>query len=211
MSLENLFNDIAVVIARGTSQDSKIPRWVRMANNWLETNYDFEHMFRSGELWLDPDAEFPNMVDLPNDRVKMVTLVMPFKDELDGSRAYLGEVPKMDRAQAGGLGFCAPTGWWKSGNQMAFNAKPKTRYDFEIDYVEYTAWPTSASATPTMLAKYENLLFSAALVHAFRELKDEGAFQVWTATRNEALTPVLQAEEEAKWKGRQFRMGMGRG
>lgn len=209
MTLATFFADLSATIARGSSQDSKIPRWVRLANNWLETNYDFQHMERTGEVYLDPAAAQPNMVDLPNNRVKMVTLVLPYKSGLDGSRMFLKPVPKISRSQLLSIGSCAPAGWWQTGLQLAFDSKPTERFNFELDYLEYTAWPTADTATPTMLARYEYLLFATTLALAYKEMKDEGALQVWTMTRNEALQPVLQAEEEAKWKGRDLRMGAG--
>lgn len=205
MTLATLHNDISAVIARGSSQDSKIPRWVRQANLWLEQNYTFQHMRQGGEVWLDPQAQVPNALDLPNTRVKSITLVQPWTIT-NGGKMYANPLPKARRENVLSIDRGLPSGWWQLGNKLFFDALPQVRVDFDIAYAEFTSWPTSPDAQPVMLDRYENLLMAQALINAWVELKDPAAKADWVDRRNEALTAVLVAEEELEWTGQDLQM-----
>lgn len=209
MNLGTIHEEVRGIIARGSSQDSKIPRWVRNAAQWLEQNYDFQHMERTGETYLDPNAAVPNALDLPNSRVKNVPLVVPFQDAPDGSRRYFAELPLVTKDRVLSIDIGVPTGRWLSGNKLFFDARPTEILRLEMDYHEYTAWPTELTAAPTLVERYSNLLTAQTMIGAWRELKDAEAMTLWTAERDLAIGAVLRAEEDSKWAGRVSSMGMG--
>lgn len=208
MNLAQVHADVKAVIARGSSQDSKIPRWVRTAAQWLEQNYDFQHMERTGETYLDPGAAVPNALDLPNSRVKNVPLVVPYFDGMDGSRKYFDPLPQVTKDRVTSIDIGVPTGRWQSGSKLFFDAKPTQRFFLEMDYHEYTAWPTDLDAAPTLVERYDNLLLAQAMIQAWGEMRDADGLGFWTGQRDLALSAVLRAEEDAKWAGRSASMGL---
>lgn len=205
MTLATLHADVAAVLARGNSQAAKVPRWVRHSAAWLEQNYSFKYMEKHGEVELDPLAIAPNVLDLPNNRVKSVVLVQPFR--VTGTRKQLTKpLPKADRRDVLSIDMGNPSGWWQVGNSLHFDGKPSQPFALDLVWQEYTDWPTEQDAQPDLLAKYENLLFAQTLVAAWRELKDAKAMQDWTNERDFCLRAVLVAEEEDKWEGQDLRM-----
>jgi hypothetical protein len=206
VNLGQVHDDVKAVIARGGSQDAKVPRWVRSAAQWLEQNYSFQYMEKFGEVYLDPQAVAPNVLTLPNNRVKLVTLVQPFT--LQGNtQVFLPALPKVDRAEVLSIGYGGiPAGWWQVGDTLHFDTKPDTQVSLALVYEEYSAWPVDANAEPTLVARYDNLLLAQALVNAWRELKDTEAMALWTNERDMALRAILNVEEENRWKGQDLRM-----
>lgn len=211
MTLATFHADISAVIARGSSQAAKIPRWTRHANQWLEQNYSFKFMEKHGESALDPLAEAPNVLTLPNERIKSVTMVQPMQLGDRGTRRYGEPLPKADRRKVLSLDLGYPTGWWQVGNTLHFDGIVDRAYDLNLMWFEYTDWPTETTATPVMLQRYENLLFAQTLVEAWRELKDPAALADWTNTRDMALRAVLVAEDADVWEAQDMRMEPGRG
>lgn len=206
MNLELFHAEVKSVISRGSSQDSKIPRWTRAAAQFLEQNYDFQHMERTGEVMLDPNAAAPNALELPNTRVKSVPMVVPYFQAPDGSRRYFDELPNVTRDRVESIDLGVPTGRWQSGNTLFFDAKPTQPFLMEMDYYEYTAWPTALDAEPTLLARYDNLMLAQTMVGAWREMRDQEGLTYWTGERDTILGAVLRAEEDSKWAGRSAQM-----
>lgn len=206
MTLQTLHTDIAAVLARGGSQDAKIPRWVRHSAQWLEQNYSFKYMEKHGEVALDPLAIAPNVLQLPNNRVKSVVLVQPYRTEADGRKAYANPLPKADRRDVTSIDLGYPSGWWQVGETLHFDGKPEQTFNLDMVWFEFTDWPTDLNTTPTLLQRYENLLFAQTLVAAWREIKDQAAMQDWTGERDIALRAVLVAEDADAWEAQDLRM-----
>lgn len=206
MNLGTLHTDIAAILARGNSQEAKIPRWVRLANQWLEQNYSFKYMEKHGESALDPLAVAPNVLDLPNNRIKSVSMVQPFRIEADGRKTFTRPLPKADRRDVLSIDLGYPSGWWQVGNSLHFDAKPAETFNLDLVWIEYTDWPVDNAALPVMLERYENLLLAQALMGAWRELKDDRALAEWTVSRDEALRAVLVSENEDVWEAQDLRM-----
>lgn len=205
MTLASFHSDVAGEIARGSSADAKIPRWTRLAAQWLEQNYDFKYMEVHGTATLDPMADEPNVLDLPNDRVKMVTLVQPFW-ESQGQTVFAEPLPQAERADFTSIDLGGPTGWCQIGDTLFFDAKPQQPLSLAMVYLEYTDWPVDTAATPKLLRRYENLLLAQTMLTAWRSLKDEAGQNQWANERDLALRAVLVAEEEAKWRGQNMAM-----
>jgi hypothetical protein len=206
MNLATLHADVAAVLARGASQDAKVPRWVRHSAMWLEQNYSFKYMEKHGESALNPLAEAPNVLQLPNNRIKSVTLVQPFRMEDDGRKSFSNPLPKADRRDVLSIDLGYPSGWWQIGETLHFDGKPEQTFNLDLVWFEYTDWPVDTNTTPTLLQRYENLLFAQTLVAAWRELKDQAAMQDWTNERNEALRAILVAEDADVWEAQDLRM-----
>lgn len=206
MTLATFHSDIAAVLARGASQEGKIPRWTRHAAQWLEQNYSFKYMERHGELWLSPEAETPNVVTLPNERIKKVVMIQPSQMSLSGARRFGDPLPKVDRRQVSSIHLGWPHGWWQVGNMIQFDGIVNEPFLLDMMWFEYTAWPTDPTGVTPLLEQYENLLFAQTLINAWRELKDPEAMATWTAERDLALRAVLIAEDENQWEAQDLRM-----
>lgn len=206
MNLATFHSDISAELARGTSQDAKIPRWVRQAAQFLEQNYSFKYMEKHGESALDPEAIAPNVLTLPNNRIKSVTMVQPYIIEADGRKSYSHPLPKADRRDVTSIDLGYPSGWWQIGNTLHFDAKPQTNMYLDLVWTEYTDWPTDTAAIPTLLQRYENLLFQQTMRDAWKSIKDFEAMGIAQQLRDEALRAVLVAEDADAWEATDMRM-----
>lgn len=196
MSLDTFHSDINVVIARGSSVAPRIPRWTRQANLWLEQNYSFRHMRKTHELTLTAGE---GKLDLPNNRIKAIELLRPFQAETTGAKAFGAAIQQVDPVDVSSIDYGAfPVGWWQVADELNFDSIVSEEVKFDLVCFEYTSWPTDTAQTPTMLAKYENLLFAQTLVGAWTELKDREALAEWQSLRQETLSVVLRSEEEGR-------------
>lgn len=206
MDLAAFHTDVANEIARGTTQSAKIPRWTRLAAKWLEQNYSFKYMEKHGVSLLDPEAVAPNVLTLPNTRIKSVTMVKPYQLQADGRKVFSKPLPKADVRDVTSIDLGYPSGWWQVGNTLHFDANPETTFNLDLVWLEYTDWPTDVNALPTLLERYENLLFAQVMRDAWVSLKDDVNAGTWNGLRDEALRAVLVAEDADVWEGQDLRM-----
>jgi hypothetical protein len=212
VTVASFYDDVRTALKRGTSQDGNFVRWTRKAVRKHEDNIDFAHMLRYGEVTAEAGAESPELVDLPNDRVKEVILLQPFVEGADGTRAYGVAIERSERQRMNGLVAGSPWEWWWLGDKVVLGNRPQADQDFEILWREYTAWPTTIGSTdnPAILSKYETLLFAEVMVNAWTEIKDFEALAVWKSQRDEALAIMSATEENRRWQGQRLAMGQGR-
>lgn len=209
MKIETLHTDLRGALMRGTSQDGKLARWVREAVNWLEINQDFQYMRQVADVTIDPMAETPEVIELPNARVKYVEMVREYiAGAVDRTRSYNEPLVMVDQRTVTGLGTGALTGYWMDGTDaIVLDAIPQTAVTLELIYYEYTDWPEDDQAEPSILQRYNVLVFRQAMLQAAVELKDNRMAAEWKGMRDEALAVVIAAEEALKYKGRRLVMG----
>lgn len=206
-TLAQFYADVSTEIARGTTQNARIPGWCRRAVSMLEQGCTFEYMRTTGDISLDPDSMTPFIVDLPSARVKSIQLVRAF-DSTGQGRIYGENLQRVDQLYVTSLDIGQPAGYWLIGsNQIGFDACPGEVQSFEIVYNEYTDWPTDTTASPTLLQRYENLLLAETLRSAYTSLRDTDLAQMWQQDAMQARQMVAYAEEDLKWQGRRLAAG----
>lgn len=213
MNLGQFHTDVNAALQRGNSQVANVPRWTRNAANWLEINIDFAYMQRFADLTLEPTADVPNALEWDNDRIKRVEFIQQYTQGADASRSYSLPMRREERRNITARpGNGIPTMFWiEGGFRFIFDAIPRARVYLEMSVYEYTDWPTDDAATVTLINRYSSLLFYQAVYEAAAEIKDSEAMVRWKALRDERLTAVIGAEDNAQYAGQRLVMGGYRG
>lgn len=195
MTLATFYSAVSASLRRGASSDVLIPGWAANAASWLEQNYTFGYMKRTESFTLEPDAATPNLLEI-EDRLKTIEFVRARGRENSNTFGYLTKVGPEEVAS---LDESDPSYYWRDGpDKIYFDANVQTALTLEIRAAWYTDWPSSDTATPTLLRFYPNLLQAQTLIEAAIDLKDERMAAAYDAKFQRALQAVLVAEEEDK-------------
>jgi hypothetical protein len=178
-------------LARGTTLDAEIPNYVKQAALWFERNHNFAYMEKFGELTLDPDASQPRVIDLPSQRVKEIKFIR-YLDE-DSIWNY---IPRVDGENITKNEEGPPTAYWLSGkNYIILDNTIQEETELELQWYEYTEWPTDTSATNWLIEFAPDFLVAQTLLLMAPRLRDKRLREEYTAQRNEALRTLLLEQD----------------
>ncbi len=204
MALSDFYPKVARSLGRGSSLDTRIPDWTAQAAEFLEQNYSFQYMRKTGNVPVDPLAEVPWRIDFPSPRLKEIELLRTLTAYTGGFEVYGPPLKPVTQAQVTSLDGGTPAGYWLDGlASICLDVVPQQAYTFQISYFEFTDWPTDDAVTPTLLARYSNLLKGQAVLFAAAELRDTRLNEIWSDTNSlvsvpASLAAALKAEEALK-------------
>jgi hypothetical protein len=200
MNLGQFHDRISQAIKRGNSLDGLIPYWVAEAALTIEQNYTFSWMRRVGEVTKLADDPVPNRIAFPNNRVKSfewIRVVTAF--EPGSHHKQYRRLQGVEAHEAWAISAGMPEGFWLDGLEYIYvDAVAGQDMVFQLAYNEYTDWPLSEAATPSLLARGQNLLFAETMILFSTEQKDERMAQAWAARAQQGYNFLLRAEEELK-------------
>ena len=212
MDLGEVHTTVKGLVARGSTQDSLIPVFVKQAARWLERNYPLAYMDRYYVVELG-DTRFCSgrKVLLPSEEIRNFKFV---RLNQDGVLTYLNKVEPEDVSSLeAGLGIGA---YWLDGrNYLWLNDAPDESTDLEMRLMQFTSWPLTYAAGETWLTATnefwltvhaDDLLIAQTMVQIGRSLRDDKLVMTWKDLRNEALQTVLSADEEFTYSGASMTM-----
>lgn len=200
MNLGQFHDRISAALRRGNSLDGIIPLWTAEAANLIEQNYTFSWMRRTGTVTLNPLAEQPNVIELPNGRMKSLEYLRPITWS-DGVQQSYGEPLKgVDPGAFTGISRGNPVGFYLDGvDRIVLDAVADQELAYQIRFAEYTDWPVADNATPTLLQRGQALLTAEVLVIFAMEQRDQRLAELYEGRRQQAYNFLLRSEEELKW------------
>lgn len=204
MALSDFYPKVARALGRGASLDARIPDWTASAAEFLEQNYSFQYMKKTGQISVDHLAATPWQIDFPSVRTKSIDMLRPMWSYPGGFERYGAPLKPVDQVRVSGLDGGQPSGYWLDGETyICLDVVPQEDYTFQITYYEYTDWPTDTSATPRLLAKYQSLLKAQTVLVAAAELRDTRLNEIFSDPNSLVSAPALlnvalRAEEELK-------------
>lgn len=188
--LSDIHDAVRAALGKGTSLDTQIVAEVRRAARFIERQRTYQYMRRFGTTSFDMTADFPYIVDTPNEfkAIKLVRLVV------DGQYYRIPRAPNFAE-----LSFedGVPTGYELDGtSRLVFNANPEEDWELQIFYDAYTSWPTADSATNWLIRNGEDALLYQTLRQMSAHLRDPRQVASLAALRDEAFRGLLMADEE---------------
>ena len=201
-TLASFYSDISFEINKGTKFDSRIPTYVRRAVQYLEMTEDWAHMnrFVYGELL--HDDETPRTVPLPG-RPKSIEFVRIAKtsDLESNEAAKYQEINRIHPRDLESIKKGDPEGYWIDGyDYIIFDKEPKEDLKVELNYIQYTDWPTDTSSTGLWFIDYaEELLICQTIMAMAPMLREPKMLQWYKERRVEWLDAALRANEEFKF------------
>lgn len=192
MTLADFHTRVSTHLRRGSQLDAEIASYVKSAARWLEQNYTFDYMKKFVSFTIDADAATPRKLALPSDRFKAIEFVRIVND--DSTYSYLKKVQAKEITEYPSE---KPKAYWISGmSAMYLNSVPDEDYSCEMEYSEFTAWPSSTAATPLLLQHYEDLLLYQTLYMFAALMRDRENVPVWKNLRDEFLRVATLAQQE---------------
>lgn len=203
MNLGQMQTQISAAIKRGNSLDGIIPMWLSQAARLLEQNYTFSWMRRS--LTYTIAAGNVALVQVLSPLVKSVEWVKPILPDsgnTDGTQFYGPPLVGVEEEQVTGINGGWPQGYWIDGQDgnynLCFDAIPHEDFKFRVRHAIYTNWPTDPTAQPTLLLRAEMALFAQTLLLFANQQRDAGMATIYGNVLQQALTVLLNSEEELK-------------
>jgi len=194
MTLGELTTLVSSSIARGTSLDTQIPNFIRMAARWLERNHSFKYMERFGQFSFDISANEPRRLSLPNSRVKKIEMARGVLT--DGS---FQKQKQIDPEELNSIQVGMPKSFWLDGvNCLVFDKTPDENYTEELKWIEFTSWPTDAAAETWLLVHAEDLLLARTMLHMAPFMRDQKLKTYWQELASTSLTTVLHTDAEMR-------------
>lgn len=204
MALSDFYTKVARALGRGSSLDDRIPDWTEAAAEFLEQNYSFQYMKKTGQIAVDHTAMVPWQIDFPSVRTKSISMLRPMWQYPGGFESYGPPLKPVDQVRVSSLDGGQPSGYWLDGETfICLDVVPQEDYLFQITYFEYTDWPTATDATPRLLAKYQSLLKGQTILTAAAELRDTRLNEIFSDPNSlvgvpTLLNAALRAEEDLK-------------
>lgn len=210
MTLATFYADVVAELGRGPGVAARVPRWARLAAEWMEQNTTFNYMRKQGEAPMDADAEVPWRFAFPSDKVKAFELVRVAQTDDAGHRYYGPPLKQVDPREVTAVSCGYPSGYWLDGTDyVCLDAFPGTDYVLDLSYFEYTDWPTDTSATPKLLAVGEGALFAATMLQAAGGLRDDALKALWSDPNDMMAFPaklqvLVRADDDLRQTGRDY-------
>lgn len=204
MALSDFYPKVARSLGRGNSLDSRIPDWTEQAAEFLEQNYAFQYMRKTGTVLVDASGVSPWRIDFPSPRLRSIDLIRSITSYPGNFEVYGEPLKPVSESRVTSRDGGVPSGYWLDGlAAIVLDVVPQQDYTFGIAWYEFTDWPTDDSATPTLLARYQNLLKGQTILFAAAELRDSRLNEIWSDPGSlvgvpAALNAALRVEEELK-------------
>ena len=186
MSLTQLefIEGVEAALGRGETLREVVRAKTRQAVRIIERTVEpgFLYMQKFSSLTLSSSGDYPQIVDLPNARMKCI-LFFRLVDE-DGGYTYLKNVePK----EVTSLSEGNPEGYWHlSQSKLCMDSVPEEDLNAEICWVEFSDWSASDDLTHWLLDNAEDLLFNQVLTMMAAWVRDAKMIETYQQGRNEA-------------------------
>lgn len=185
---------LRLTIGQGTNLDTELDALIRRAARWIEQNWTFFYMEQFAETTLDTTATNPRLINVPSTRLKAVQMVRILQDS--GEYHYLRQV-RPDQVTANNEAIA--NGYWQQGvSFLMLDNTPDENYTLEMIYSEYTAWSTDDAYTHWLLDNAEEVFEATIMMRTAFRLRDPKKWQMYKATRDEALKSLISADQAAR-------------
>lgn len=204
MALSDFYPKVARALGRGASLDSRIPDWTEAAAEFLEQNYSFQYMRKTGTVAVDHLGISPWRIDLPSPKLKEIDLMREVQTFPGNFQVYGQALKPVQESSVSALDAGVPAGYWLDGlSAIVLDVVPQRDFTFGLSWYEFTDWPGDESATPTLLARYQSLLKGQTILVAAAELRDTRLNEIFSDPNSLVSVPTmlnaaLRSEEALK-------------
>lgn len=200
MDLGEFHSLVSTSLRRGTSLDTVIPSYSKIACLWMERNYSFKYMENFRLLQL---VAGDRTVNIPtNRRVKSIEFIRLIDEEGGYTKLKKGNAEDFK-----GTETAAPTGYWLVGTRtIVFNNTPDEDLSGEAIFSEFTDWPTANTETHPLIDYGTDVLLYQTLIHMAAYLRDAEMVQAYKALRDESINTLLRSEDETRFDGEALSM-----
>ncbi len=195
LTVGDFYDDLRAIIARGTSQNARLPTLCRQAVRFFERNNSFDYM--RDTFFLIPNPE-ENFFDLDEDSIPTLKAVEALAYYgANGGSLYL---EKMNKLSLGPNNGNMASQYYLKGRRLYLLGAPRTSilaYPMLLSSSSYSTWPTDEDETHPLLDMADDLIkwqVQLALSIGFRSQEELQGIKLM---RDEALKTVLDAQEEA--------------
>ena len=200
-TLAEFHERVSEVINRGDKFDSQIPNFVKLAARRIERRRTFQYMekFDATKLDLVEDTRSYAISTLTSNQIKRINfwrIVNVTTGSDDVTFSYIEKVKAADiLARPKGK----PSHFWLDGwDNFVLGEIPDKAYDNpEMQWEEFTSWPTNMGQQPWLVDNAEDLLMAQTmLLMAPRLRMDDKSVLLWAGLGKDALDTVEAAEQE---------------
>lgn len=206
MTLATFHTLVSNTINRGTTQDTALVDYVRLAAKWLEQNYTFAYMedYSTGSTL----TTSTRTLSVPA-RIKSVQMFRLVNDDNEYDNLEYADLSQNDSTESG-----QPRSYDFDGKStFVFDKTPDEDYPYELKSVQFTDWPTNTSLTPTLLTEGEVALLSQTMILMAPLIRLEPKYyQMYQRNRDEAIRVMFLADDEFRRANRKefIRYGLDR-
>jgi len=196
---------LSSILNRGTVYDALIPDYVRQAARHIERVRTFKQMDRFVSFTLDAAQTEPRAYPFPTE-VKSFSFIRLLLE--DDSLWYLDHVDPRDVTVRP---VARPNRFWLDSVQFIWlDNVPDQNYSAEMNYRQYTTWPTDPASSNYLTDRYEDLLLAESAIRISPKVRMPGLAQIYREGLEELWQSVSSADDELWWEGRSSAMVFGR-
>lgn len=148
-----------------SSLNSRVPRRVAMAAQWIERNYTFQYMRTWRQLSVSATATYPYIINLHNIELKKIDTVRVKRLDDDGNIIFDRQLRKLKPADRETRAPGDPESFWANGrSSLILNSIPDEDLTLECHFVELTKWGSADDWTHWLLDNATQLLLCRTLM-----------------------------------------------
>ena len=192
---------------KGTSLDSMIDDYTRMAARWIERNFNHKYMERCVSFTIDYTVAQPRGIPLAGLGFKAMKSLQIADPTSTATGLLLRTIPKVHRLDITEIDEGFAEGYWMDGyDYLWLDKTPLENYTAYMTYWQYTTWPTLTTSEPWLLANAEDLMLAQTMLMLAPAARESEWATAWRPIRDEALRTLSLAEDAAEWENTDSRM-----
>lgn len=176
-----------------------VPVAVRHAALFLENNYTYRYMENILPITIQTGVR-----DYIVSGQKEIILLRIQKAAADGTFTY-EDLTRIDPEQFDHTPLGQPEAYYETGTGFTINSVPDKDYLSQLFYSARTVWP--ASGTPTLLARYESLLFYQGIIQLALMARDPEMAASYQTVHDMALKSSIDEDTTSRQANRKEAMG----
>lgn len=197
MTLAEFHTLVSGIINRGTSVDTSIVGATRRAARFIERNYTFEYMKQYDSNVAIAAAATTILVSaFTSNEVKRILFLRTLDTTTDPDATVYKYITRSDPMDLGSLEEGRPTHFWMSDKDtIQLDMTADKAYTAQIQWVEFTAWPTDTGESPWLVDNAEDALLARTMLYMAPIVRmAPKEYQMWQQNWAEAVKTLVDAQ-----------------
>ena len=200
-TLAEFHERVSETINRTDLFNAQIPNFVKLAARRIERRRTFQYMekFNSSSLDLTEDTRSYAISLLTANQIKRINFWRIVNVTTGSDNVTFSYIEKVKAADALARPKKKPSHFWLDGwdNFILLEIPDKAYDNTEMQWEEFTSWPTDMGQQPWLVTNAEDLLMAQTmLLMAPRLRMDEKSVNLWAGLGKDALDTIFTAEQE---------------
>lgn len=193
------FHDMVEDALGRPSLNTRVPKRVAMAVQWIERNYTFQYMRTWRSLTALATADYPYIITQSGLNIKGIDLMRIKSLDVDNEIVFSSPLRKVHPQDRERRALGVPESYWINGrSSIILNSIPEEDTEFELHLQEYTSWNyESDTFTHWLLDNATQLLLCRTLMMlALGPARDAELYAAYKADFDLEISTFKTSEEE---------------